>query len=104
MSTTHAWCAGSGMETAGVAFTGWPFNLPAHHTYCDLLLGSPAVTLSGDKKQAAHELLLNWGKVKGPRTVAGAEGARGMADTKETEQSAQEPKSLRLKFIKLTVQ
>lgn len=46
---------GSGMETAAVAFTGWPFNLPSHHMYCDLLLKSPAVILSGDKKQAAHE-------------------------------------------------
>lgn len=70
-------------------------------TFCwEAQLSSCQVT----RKQAAHELLLNWGKVKGPRTVAGAEGARGMADTKETEQSAQEPKSLRLKFIKLTVQ
>lgn len=46
---------GIGMERAGVAFAGWPFNLPSHHMYCDLLLGSPAVILPGDKEQVAHE-------------------------------------------------
>ena len=46
-----------GMEAGGDGHSqDWPFNLPSHHTYCDLLLKSPAVILSvrRQKKQVAR--------------------------------------------------
>lgn len=55
VSTKRAWCARHWDGKSRVAFAGWPFNLPSHHMYCDLLLGSPAVILPGDKEQAARE-------------------------------------------------
>ena len=56
VGTEHAWCAPQwdGNRGGGRA-QGWPFNLPSHHMDCDLLLKSPGVILSGDKKQAAQE-------------------------------------------------
>jgi hypothetical protein len=56
MSTWHAWCAqpkdGNRMKAI---LHSWPFDLPLHHTYCDLLLKSLPIILSSDKKQAAHK-------------------------------------------------
>lgn len=56
MATEHTWCArqGDGNGVMGIRWTGLLTSL-SHHTYCDLLLKSPAVILSGDKKQAAGE-------------------------------------------------